>query len=182
MKNRLFHRLHLEACEPRRLLAGTVDAVGELAGTDDGTSVLGGPVASAAEFRSMDNLTSITTGILNFASARGRLPAHAIYSTSGEPLLSWRVSLLPYLGYVDLYNRFHLDEPWDSPHNRQLLKPMPSEFRAAPHESALESPSGVHGGNRLPGCGGTWHRFSSSRNWHPHRSRSRRSVQHGVRD
>ena len=46
----------------------------------------------------------------------------------GTPLLSWRVALLPQLGYQQLYDRFHLDEPWDSPHNRPLLALMPAEL------------------------------------------------------
>lgn len=47
-------------------------------------------------------------------------------------MLSWRVLLLPYLEGGDeksLYARFHLDEPWDSPHNQQLLAEMPKVYR-----------------------------------------------------
>lgn len=40
--------------------------------------------------------------------------------------LSWRVHCLPLLGYQELYQRFHLDEPWDSPHNQSLLQEIPS--------------------------------------------------------
>jgi hypothetical protein len=29
----------------------------------------------------------------------------------------------------DLYIRFHMDEPWDSPHNRTLITEMPAAFR-----------------------------------------------------
>ena len=46
----------------------------------------------------------------------------------GRPLLSWRVAILPQLGYQSLYARFRLDEPWDSPHNRALIREMPREF------------------------------------------------------
>ncbi|MBX3436513.1 MAG: DUF1559 domain-containing protein [Planctomycetaceae bacterium] len=49
---------------------------------------------------------------------------------TGLPYLSWRVHLLPYLGYYDLYQQFRLNEPWDSPHNIQLLDKMPEEFRS----------------------------------------------------
>lgn len=42
--------------------------------------------------------------------------------------LSWRVHLLPSLGQKNLYERFHLDEPWDSDHNRTLIKRMPSFY------------------------------------------------------
>ena len=47
-------------------------------------------------------------------------PPAAIYSKDGKPLLSWRVAILPYLGLDNLYKQFHLDEPWDSPHNIKL--------------------------------------------------------------
>lgn len=44
--------------------------------------------------------------------------------------LSWRVHLLPYLDGAALYQEFHLDEPWDSPHNRTLIDQMPDVFRS----------------------------------------------------
>jgi prepilin-type processing-associated H-X9-DG protein len=55
-------------------------------------------------------------------------PAGAIVKGDGTPLLSWRVALLPQMGYKSLYQRFHLDEPWDSPHNLALISKMPREF------------------------------------------------------
>ncbi len=45
-----------------------------------------------------------------------------IYSADGKPLLSWRVELLPFLGYEEIYKQLKLDEPWDSAHNAALLK------------------------------------------------------------
>ena len=53
------------------------------------------------------------------------LAASAIVDESGKPLLSWRVVLLPYLGYSKLFHLFRLDEPWDSQHNRKLIPYMP---------------------------------------------------------
>jgi hypothetical protein len=50
----------------------------------------------------------------------GTLPPPAIYNKKGKALLSWRVALLPYLDHNNLYKLFHLDEPWDSEHNKQL--------------------------------------------------------------
>jgi hypothetical protein len=43
--------------------------------------------------------------------------------------LSWRVQLLPYIEEKPLYERFRLNEPWDSPHNLQLLGQMPDLYR-----------------------------------------------------
>ena len=42
--------------------------------------------------------------------------------------LSWRVYLLPYMEEVALYQEFHLDEPWDSDHNKTLIERMPKIF------------------------------------------------------
>ncbi|MFI5456642.1 MAG: DUF1559 domain-containing protein [Isosphaerales bacterium] len=63
-----------------------------------------------------------------YHEAHEHFPAPVLARGDGTPLLSWRVAILPHLGYRSLYERFHLDEPWDSPHNRALLKEMPAEF------------------------------------------------------
>jgi hypothetical protein len=47
---------------------------------------------------------------------------------AGRPLLSWRVLILPYVEEDDLYAKFYMDEPWDSPHNRELLGRMPKVY------------------------------------------------------
>jgi prepilin-type processing-associated H-X9-DG protein len=47
----------------------------------------------------------------------------------GKPLLSWRVALLPLLGYPELFARFKLDEAWDGPTNRKLIAEMPDIFK-----------------------------------------------------
>jgi Protein of unknown function (DUF1559) len=46
--------------------------------------------------------------------------------------LSWRVHLLPELGFKELYAEFHLDEPWDSDHNKGLLAKIPPIYGADP--------------------------------------------------
>jgi hypothetical protein len=52
------------------------------------------------------------------------------FDETGRPRLSWRVHLLPFLEQQPLYDQFHLDEAWDSPHNRALADHMPEVFRA----------------------------------------------------
>lgn len=59
----------------------------------------------------------------------------------GQPLLSWRVLLLPYIEGEDLYKQFHLDEPWDSEHNRQFIDRMPKTY-AAPWTKYVDVPPG----------------------------------------
>jgi prepilin-type processing-associated H-X9-DG protein len=80
---------------------------------------------------SANNLKMIGLGMHNVAAASGEdLFPQAIVDENGRPLLSWRVALLPFLGDAEaaLYEEFHLDEPWDSDHNRQLIARMPSVY------------------------------------------------------
>lgn len=55
-------------------------------------------------------------------------PPAASRAKDGRPLLSWRVRLLPFLDQQALYNDFHHDEPWDSPHNQALVRYMPPVY------------------------------------------------------
>jgi hypothetical protein len=65
----------------------------------------------------------------NYHDVNKHFPASAaICDDDGKPLLSWRVAVLPYLDQAELYKQFHLDEPWDSPHNRKLVESMPAIF------------------------------------------------------
>jgi hypothetical protein len=73
-------------------------------------------------------LTRIGLTLHEYHDAHNHFPAPAIFNSEGSPLLSWRVAILPYLGYQSLFERFHLDERWDSAHNRALLAEMPREF------------------------------------------------------
>lgn len=77
---------------------------------------------------SLNNVKQLMLAIHNFEARNKKLPAHAIYSEDGKPLLSWRVALLPYLEGEELYEQFHLDEPWDSEHNKKLIPLMPLYF------------------------------------------------------
>jgi hypothetical protein len=75
------------------------------------------------------NLVAIWRGMSQYCDKHGRFPARAILDTNGKPLLSWRVSLLPFLGQEELYKQFKLNEPWDSPTNKRLVLRMPAIFR-----------------------------------------------------
>jgi prepilin-type processing-associated H-X9-DG protein len=78
--------------------------------------------------RCVEHLKVVGAAFSAYLADKDHFPAPAITRADGAPLLSWRVALLPYLGYQSLYDRFHLDEPWDSPHNAALLGEMPEEF------------------------------------------------------
>ena len=84
--------------------------------------------AAARRTQSMNNARQAALAFLNYESAHGKMPTQANYDKNGRPLLSWRVHMLPYLEQNDLYEQFHLDEPWDSPHNKKLIRKMPEVY------------------------------------------------------
>jgi hypothetical protein len=85
----------------------------------------GGMRQPAARIQSSNNLHILALGMHNYSDTNGKLPPHAVYGPGGQPLLSWRVLILPYVEEEELFKEFHLDEPWDSPHNLRLLPRMP---------------------------------------------------------
>ena len=76
----------------------------------------------------MNNLRLVALSLLNYETTKQRLPAIGNRNGPGNLLLSWRVHLLPYLGHQELYDEFRRDEPWDSPHNVDLLARMPDVY------------------------------------------------------
>jgi hypothetical protein len=64
----------------------------------------------------------------------------ANFDKQNKPLLSWRVHLLRHIPEegVKLYQEFHLDEPWDSDHNKKLIAKMPDIYRPANPKLAAE--------------------------------------------
>ena len=77
---------------------------------------------------SVDNMKQIVLAMHNYHDARKCFPSVANFDKANRPLLSWRVHLLPYLEQGDLYKQFHLDEPWDSEHNKKLIERMPKIY------------------------------------------------------
>jgi hypothetical protein len=104
--------------------------------------------ANAGRKQTINHMRQIMLAMYNYASTNNRFPPAAIYSKDGQPLLSWRVALLPFLGEEKLYAEFHRDEPWDSPHNKALMGRMPNVYRtpsspAADHATRIQGFQGV---------------------------------------
>jgi hypothetical protein len=79
------------------------------------------------QIQAADNLKQIGLALIDYAEANPTLsPAGG--EKALHPGLSWRVAILPYLGASRLYKQFHLDEPWDSTHNKELLTRAPLVF------------------------------------------------------
>ena len=78
----------------------------------------------------LNRLKMIALGMLNYESANGTFPPGPNSpALEGKPVgLSWRVLILPYMEQNELYKKFALDEPWDSPTNIALLREMPDIY------------------------------------------------------
>ena len=85
------------------------------------------------------NLEKVAKAMLTVAGNSGSYPPQALRTKDGRPGLSWRVAVLPQLGRDDLYKRFKLDEPWDSPTNKALLGEMPEAFRSGGEGTGSET-------------------------------------------
>ena len=86
--------------------------------------------SAARHAQSQSNLHNFIIAIKTYETAHNRLPARAIMSKDGKPLLSWRVQILPYIEEDVLYRKFHLDEPWDSENNKPLIAQMPKIYES----------------------------------------------------
>ncbi|MEM1228688.1 MAG: DUF1559 domain-containing protein [Planctomycetota bacterium] len=85
---------------------------------------------AARRMQASNGLRQIGLAMHNHHAAYGSLPDRAIRGDDNQPLLSWRVALLPFLGPEgqELYEEFHLDEAWDSAHNLALVNRMPDVY------------------------------------------------------
>jgi hypothetical protein len=92
----------------------------------------------AAQDRDIDNMKQIVDALNSYAAKYGTYPTPTVVDKAGTPLYSWRVLILPFLGYEDLYKEFQLDKPHDHPSNLSLLSKMPKEF-ASPNTDALSA-------------------------------------------
>ena len=61
--------------------------------------------------------------------AEKRLPTD-LRNAAGTPILSWRVSILPYMDHAPLLAEFDLTQSWDSPRNRPLVEKIPSTYQS----------------------------------------------------
>jgi hypothetical protein len=89
-----------------------------------------GPAAAADRAKGQNNLKQIALALHNYHDTYEGFPPAALVDKKGKPMLSWRVMILPFVEQDALYKEFHLDEPWDSEHNKKVFEkhPMPKVF------------------------------------------------------
>ncbi len=83
-----------------------------------------------AQSKTYSRFRQLLLAMHNHESAFSRLPGYQGLQPGDKPSgLSWRVHVLPFIGHEELWRKFKLDEPWDSPHNIRLLDQMPEVFQ-----------------------------------------------------
>jgi hypothetical protein len=86
---------------------------------------------AARRQEAIEQLKRIGIALHNCHDKQNSFPAPFI-SQEGKATLSWRVAILQFLedpAAQALYQEFHLDEPWDSDHNKPLVLKMPDVYR-----------------------------------------------------
>lgn len=116
------------------------------AGSSSGTGTQASPARQSA---SMTNLRRIALALHNYHDVFRAFPAAFSADENGEPLLSWRVHILPFVDANELYQQFNLSEPWNSPHNQALIARMPDVYRSP--NSVAEPGNTVYLGNAADG-------------------------------
>lgn len=85
---------------------------------------------AASESACDGHLFQISNALVHYKDAhQDKLPPLYLTDVNGKPNHSWRVLILPYLGYETLYKSYNFNEPWDGPNNQKIVDQMPDEFR-----------------------------------------------------
>jgi type II secretory pathway pseudopilin PulG len=67
------------------------------------------------------NLGLVAKALLLTAKTNGRLPQAVELDNQNRPLHSWRISVLPRVERLGIYDAYDRNEPWNSPKNSQTL-------------------------------------------------------------
>ena len=90
------------------------------------------PIVAKADTNEMaikTRLQNLGLAFHNYHDMYRRFPRANGDAEGNQTGLSWRVHLLPLLQENALYEEFHLDEAWDSDHNKSLIARMPRAFQ-----------------------------------------------------
>ena len=109
-------------------ISGVLLATMLLAGLFVGMPALRRQMKIADRNNDLTRMKAIATALNAYCDRYGTYPPASLVDPTGKPLLSWRVLILPFLGYKDLHDEFALDQPWDSPLNLSLMQRMPEVF------------------------------------------------------
>ncbi|MEM7785508.1 MAG: DUF1559 domain-containing protein, partial [Planctomycetota bacterium] len=96
-------------------------------------------------------LKRVAKALKNFYETNNDLPVAGTVDSSEDsdlkPQFNWRVGLLPYLGYQDLYDRFDFSKPWDDPANLEVASDVEKDFIFGDADSAGKTGIRLVGGD-----------------------------------
>jgi len=84
----------------------------------------------AVRSQRVSKLKTLYVALAYYADKHGGLPPARAQDCIGAPDVSWRVALLPFLGYGGLYSQIDLGQPWNAPSNFRLIEPMPKYYQS----------------------------------------------------
>jgi hypothetical protein len=99
------------------------------------------PDQSRARRATLNKLKQLTVAFHSYYQKNESFPPAVLVGPDGKTPHSWRVALLPLLEQDALYKQYRLNEPWDSPSNREVLARMPDVYRT-PAETAGSTNAG----------------------------------------
>jgi hypothetical protein len=92
----------------------------------------------------INNARNLALAIWGYHDVNHHFPPAVVIGPDGKTPHSWRVEVLPYVpGAAALYRKYRMDEPWDSPANKQILEQMPDIFRS-PYDNPKSLNSGYY--------------------------------------
>ncbi len=92
-----------------------------------------------------NNLKQIGLAMQQYEAKYGCFPPAYIPDENGKPKHSWRVLILPFLGYKEMYDAYHFDEPWNGPHNMVMAECWLNDY-LCPSDPTPRTPDPDHMG------------------------------------
>ncbi|MGD9720255.1 MAG: DUF1559 domain-containing protein [Pirellulales bacterium] len=86
-----------------------------------------------------NQLRQIGMALATYNDKYQSFPPAYVAGADGKPMHSWRVLVLPFFGDPNLdalYEQYKFDEPWDSPHNRQLAERFDASIFHCPSDDS----------------------------------------------
>lgn len=124
----------------------TVDAVA----SNFGITPAANPQNGSNELAVKNSLKQLGLSFHNYHDIYNRFPRADGDGDGKNVGLSWRVHLLPLLEENALFEQFHLDEPWDSEHNKSLIPKMPPVFKSSDVKEEGKTAFQVFAGEKTP--------------------------------
>lgn len=91
----------------------------------------------ATKTQSAANLQKILAAMQKYEQRHGSFPPAYLADENGKPKHSWRVLILPELGYQHVFDNYDFSQPWDSPTNEYVRRMMPAEYASNADPEAL---------------------------------------------